>query len=66
MGFDASSYTVHEDEGDVEVCVVVQQSVTIDFSFQLTLSAAPGSPGMCSYISYTHVMATKLWLLLHS
>ena len=45
MGFDASNYTVREDEGEVEVCVVVQQPVAVDFPFQVQLS----STGVCGY-----------------
>ena len=47
MGFDASSYGVNDDEGEVEVCVVVGQPVTVEFPFQLTFSAANETTGLC-------------------
>ena len=50
MGFEASSYTVREDEGEVEVCVVVQQPVAVDFPFQVLLSAANGIAGVWLHV----------------
>ena len=51
VGFDASHYGVREDEGEVEVCVVVQPPVTIAFPFQLMFSAAIGDTGyMHTYV----------------
>ena len=54
VGFEASSYTVRRDEGDVEVCVVVKQSVTIDFPFQLMFS------GACNYVHAHMVRPLRL------
>ena len=59
VGFDASHYTVSEDEGEVRVCVLVQEPVAVDFLFQVLFSVATGSAGL-----YLH--AHMFWSLLHS
>ena len=60
MGFDASSYRFYEDEVEFEVCVVVEQPITVEFTFQLMFSAANETTGLCDI--HMHVIIQS-WIV---
>ena len=59
VGFDASHYTVTEDEGEVKVCVLVQEPVAVNFPFQVFFSVATEIAGL-----YLHVLVAAIATIL--
>ena len=72
--FEQPTYTVDEDVGQFEVCVVVtmpSQSGLLDSTFNLSLSTIPGSAGTyfvsltCTLLSEGLILPTCVYLTLN-
>lgn len=51
VGLEKAIYTVSEDGGEVEVCVVVKSECNVPFPFNVVISTRKVS-GMCGYTTH--------------